>query len=257
MWTHPGKLAIAFLLLGAVMYFGLSIEPREIKAPEEKMQASAFRKGLNEETLQKAMAELEPVQKAEVETLMKDLQNAASDSVRLPLLKRLSGVWYDHGRYELSGDYATMVAGISKTADAWGIAGTSYLQGIDPEVPDAAICRDKALVSFDKAIRLNPENPQHRMNKALCLVRMPGENPMEGIMMLRELDQQHPDYLPVQLTLSQLAIQTGQLDKAYDRVKRNLVKHPDDKDLNCLMIELIRQTGKNEPTAALEKICGH
>lgn len=87
MWTHPGKLAIAFLLLGAVMYFGLSIEPREIKAPEEKMQASAFRKGLNEETLQKAMAELEPVQKAEVETLMKDLQNAASDSVRLPLLK--------------------------------------------------------------------------------------------------------------------------------------------------------------------------
>ncbi len=84
---------------------------------------------------------------------------------------------------------------------------------------------------------------------------MPDEEPMKGIMALLNLDKKYPDYLPLQITLSQLAIQTGQWEKAKKRLGVILEKTPNQREANCLMVELITGGQLNEDPEPFRKLC--
>lgn len=255
MLNHPGKIALVFLLFGIFIYFGFRITPKHLQTQTDSKTVHPTEVS-NVELQKQAEAQLESVQKAELDELKEQLTSPV-DSIKLHALKRISGLWYDHNQWELAGDYAIEVAKLENTAASWGIAGSSYLPSLEESNSRAMECQKKAISCLDKAITMDPENPQFKMNKALCLVKLPGDNPMEGIMMLRELDKSNPEYLPVQISLSQLAMQTRQWDKAYDRLQRALSKYPENEEINCLLVELIKNSGKNESTAAYEKRCNH
>ena len=257
MVNHPGKIALLFLALGCILYFGFEIVSNDIKTKSSPISNK------NKETTEiefsdlKAENELEANQKAELEQYKLELKNSTEESKKIEILKKLSGFWYQRNNAMLSGNYAVKVASLENTAESWGIAGTTYLSGIDAstEVKIKQDFKDKAIAALDKAIALNPNEPQHKMNKALCSIKLPDENPMEGILQLLQLDKEVPEFLPVQILLSQLAMKTGQWDKAYTRLQRVIKLNPKNKESNCLMIDLIQQSGKKENTTEFEKIC--
>ncbi|MBK7787639.1 MAG: hypothetical protein IPJ54_03460 [Saprospiraceae bacterium] len=97
------------------------------------------------------------------------------------------------GRCLIAGHYAEELALLKNDEQSWSIAGTTYLLGLKSATEDkGAFCKSKALAAFEKALSLNPSNVDHKINKALCFVEMADENnPMQGILMLREFNQQH------------------------------------------------------------------
>ncbi|NOT37426.1 MAG: hypothetical protein HOP11_08620 [Saprospiraceae bacterium] len=252
MFKHPGYLALIFVVLGAILYFTVDIVPSDISGKNEQIKETPKESVNNQDDI----AKLSPEQKAELDKLNEEMKSADSKQT-IELLKKISGFWYKNGNFIQAGNAASKVADQENSAESWGIAGTSFLAGLSTEAlePDKKFCRDEAIRCLDKAIQLDSINPQHQMNKALCFVKLPDENPMQGIMMLLDLNRKFPEYIPVQITLSQLAIQTGQWDKAYDRLVKILKSQPDQPEANCLMIEVIEQSNRSENTKPYERFC--
>lgn len=251
--SHPGGIALIFLLLGVIFYFAFEISPADLKNQKE-INGS---KDSSSEKQEEIPVDLLPVQKAELDSLKEKISLTTDLSQKAELFKKLSSFWYKQNQFVQSGNAAIEVAKIENTANAWGIAGTSFLSGINEGQEESIklICKTNAVSCLDQAIELDSLNPQHQMNKALCFVKMPEDNPMQGIMLLIELSKKYPEYLPVQITLSQLAIQTGQWDKAYDRLKKILQVQPDNPDANCLILEVIRQSNRNENQDPYKRYC--
>ena len=82
----------------------------------------------------------------------------------------------------------------------------------------------KARGFYEKVLALNPGNKDAKSDMAMTFVT--SENPMQGIMMLREIVQQDPKHVKSQLNLGMLSVQSKQFDKALARFETVLEIDP-------------------------------
>jgi thioredoxin-like negative regulator of GroEL len=241
------------LALFFILYFGCDVKSKEQKKVETATALTL--ENLNPTTLiEQATAALTPAQKVEIQSLTEKLATESTPSV----LKPLSAAWHNAGHDEVAAIYAQRIAEAEKTDEAWSIAGANFYLALqkatDPNLRD--FCSKRAAESFQNAASLNPTKLEHRLNLALCFVENPpADNPMKGILQLRELDTQNPDNIIVNLQLARLAIKTGQFDKAIARLEKTIPKDPNNKRLVCLLADAY--AGKGDPKAAEWKAkCG-
>lgn len=243
-------------ILFAILYFGFDTLPPEQKDLEKSrslnLQATSIQ-NLSKE----AREQLTPDQNSFIEALNIELNQMESDSAKIALLERLSGTWYEYGFPTIAGYYAEEIAGITNTEQSWSIAGTTYALALqkegDKKVKDFSFAR--AVESFEKAQSLNPSNLSHAINKALIYVEYPQENPMEGILMLRQLNEKNPENVQVMNQLARLAIQTNQIGRAIERLEKAVSIEPDNKQSVCLLAQAYKSAGNEEKAAELENKC--
>jgi predicted Zn-dependent protease len=109
---------------------------------------------------------------------------------------------------------------------------------------------------FESAISLNPGEIDYRINLAIVYAEVPpAENPMKGIQSLLELNRQHPENTSVLYHLARFGMRTGQYDKAKERLEKALSIEPGEKRVNCLMAELLKETGEVEKAEQYERVC--
>lgn len=73
--------------------------------------------------------------------------------------------------------------------------------------------------SLAEAVSEEAADPvQQRINEAVVMVQ--GDNPMQGIMMLREILEENPDQIDVHWHLAHFSVQSGQYDKAAERFEK-------------------------------------
>lgn len=228
---------VALLL---VLYFVLDTKPEKQKAVEKTRALAAESTDLNA-LLPAAKASLDAVSAGEIAALEQGLNRSEDDSVRVGLLKQLSGRWYQAGQPAIAGGYAQQVAEQLQTEEAWSIAGTTFaicLQNMQEEKV-RTYCTRRAIGAFENAISLNPANIAHRVNLALCYAENPpSENPMQGITMLLELNQQHPDNVLILNSLARLAIKTGQYDRAKERLEAAYAQNAQNSSTVCMLAQV-------------------
>ena len=240
-----------------VLYFGC-----ETKAPEQK--AIEKSRALNIETttitnlLRDAKSQLTGNGSSDVLSLEAMLEQSATDTQRLEVLKKLSGTWFDLGFPAIAGFYAEEVANTQASANAWSMAGTTYMICLQrpQEEKVKAFCLERAVASFESAISENPEDPTHKLNLALVYTEQPPQdNPMKGILMLRDLNQQDPENPAVLYHLGRLAIMTGQFEKAVERLSAGLKSKPDSKRIACLLSEAYQGLGDTQNATLYQQAC--
>jgi len=247
----------ACFLLFLVLFFGFGTKSNEQKQLEMSRVQSFETLGVD--NLLKDAKESLPSEKIDlIHFFEKEIQDAENDSIKIELLKRLSGEWYELKEYALSGHYASQIAEIIDQEDAWSIAGTTFAIGIknyqDQKKKD--YCTDKAIQSFENALSVNPNNLQHRVNMALCYTENPPkDNPMQGIVMLLDLNKKHPDNIPVMQQLARLAIQTGQFEKAILRLNKILSLDENNKKAICMLVDAHAGAGNQENARLFEEKC--
>ena len=126
------------------------------------------------------------------------------------------------------------VAELENTEQAWSIAGTTMTLGLKNADQEKIkkFCSKNAIKAFENAISMDPENVQHRTNLAICYAEYPSQdNPMQGIMMLLDLNKKHPDNVGVLITLARFGMQTGQFEKVQGRLQKVLSLEPDNLSL--------------------------
>ncbi|MBK9271375.1 MAG: tetratricopeptide repeat protein [Saprospiraceae bacterium] len=253
MRLSPLTLAAGLLLVCLSSFLFLDIVSPDLKKSAQSKAKSLDASGI-ENLLSEATVKLTEVQKAELKQLNDKVQ---SSEEKAEPLKALSGFWFQNGRADIAGAYAMQIAEIEKSAEAWSIAGTTFLEGLDQldGERERLYCRQKATSAFENAISLAPNEPRYRLLLALVDVKSPGENPMAGIQALLALEKEYPDYLAIQYTLTRLAMQTGQWEKAKSRLLKLLNKKSDDPEANCLMLELIESANWTDDPSEFQKHC--
>lgn len=245
-----------FYILGAiilltVLFFGFDTKPSTQKALEKSrvlnsqkfdlhaLQAQS-KEGLNEDEIRY------------LETLESQARFPGPDSAKTKILKELSGYWFQLRKPILAGVYAESVAEIEQTAASWSIAGTTFAAALtDASITeeDRLKARDQAVAAFENAISLEPQVIEHRVNQALCFIETPDTaQPMKGVQMLASLASTYPDSPLPPYHLARLAVRTGQMERAAERIGQALALDSTNTRIACLAVDIY--TAVNKPAEA-------
>jgi tetratricopeptide (TPR) repeat protein len=250
-------LAIA---IGTVMLFYLGCD----NLSQSQQKINETRKGSLVATdiqnlLNNAKDAMSETNKGEISVLESMVRSSKDDTLTmLSNLEKLSATWFQFGHAEIAGHYAKEIANMKQDAGSWEIAGTTFvlcLQNNDDK-KIRQFCSTNAVSSFENAISEDPDNVSHRINLALCYVEEPQkDNPMRGILMLRELTEKYPDNPSVQYQLGRLAVMTGQFEKAIERLEKAYTLNPDDRRIVCLLADTYQKTGDLTKSEEFAKKC--
>ncbi len=254
--TQIQKIFIAsFIALLFVMYFGCETKPTKIKSLEKSRELSMEATSI-ENIIREAKKKLSANQIATIETFA---ESARKDTInKIQNFELMARQWFDLGVPVISGYYAEEIANIKNTADAWSIAGTSYIYGIkgSQDEKEREFAKSRAIKALEKAISLDPDNVNHKINMALCYVEKPDQdNPMKGILQLRELNTKYPQNTSVLNQLARLALKTNQIDKAIQRLNESLAIDGKNESTICLLAEAYGLSGDKINEAKFAKLC--
>lgn len=237
-----------------LLYFGCDTKTGKQQQLEKTRALQAESTDINV-LLKNAKAGLSSSQNGRIFLLEQELAQSEDDSLRIGQLQRLSGAWFDFGHPAIAGHYAQEIAESTGTEESWSIAGTTYTicvqQTAEEKVRD--YCTGRAVRAFENAISLNPDQIAHQVNLALVYTENPPQdNPMRGVLMLRELNDAHPNNVLVMNTLARLAIKTGQFDRAIQRLETSLELAPENQNTICLLATAYAGAGQAYAAKATE-----
>ena len=138
----------------------------------------------------------------------------------------MSKAWEDIGSYPLGAFYYREAALLNTDSTSWELAGdklyNSYKNYGDSLITNNLL--NFALASYERAVDEDHSNIVVRMK--LAEVYVEGPQPMQGVLMLREIVDSIPNYIPAQMSLGRLSLQSGQYDKALTRFEKVLELEP-------------------------------
>lgn len=245
-WGILGAAVLLFFLL----YFGCDTQPPERQRINAERLLAMESTGINTLLLE-AKAELSSSVASDILALEQRIDIAPNDSAKLELTEQLAGAWYRAEHPAISGYYAQQIAEQRETAEAWSIAGTTFTICTQraSEEKIRSFCGGRAVQAYESAISLEPDNVSHRVNLALVYTsNPPSDNPMKGVLQLRELNNQYPTNTTVLIALGRLAIQTGQYARAIERLGEAVRLQPDNQAARCLLADAYQ--GNRQPELA-------
>lgn len=235
----------------------MDTKPKEIKLAE-KSRASTIETTNIQNLLQEARSELRADEQGVMDAMYMRVESAATDSAKIQGYKDLSSSWYQRAYYGIAGYYAEEVAKLVNDELAWSIAGTTYAKGVtagrSEKVKDFSASR--ARQAFENAISINPENLNHKINLAVTYAERPiSSDPMKGVLMLLDLNKQFPENVALLYQLARFGRQTGQYDKAIERLKSALNIEPGNKRVICLLADIYSEIGDQVNATEYQNLC--
>lgn len=111
----------------------------------------------------------------------------------------------------------------------------------------------KAQEFYGKVLEQEPDNPEAKTKMAMTYLT--SSNPMQGIMMLREVLAKDPKNELALFNMGMLSVQSGQYDRAVDRLQELLEVNPDHIQGRLLLGVALMNTGDKEGARSqLEKV---
>ncbi len=255
---RPQYLAVAVVaILFAVLYWGLERVPPQMREGASATQRLSTTSA--QALIREASAGMDARTEASIHGFERMLDAAESETRKVEVLKQLSGAWYRAGQPALAGHYAEQVAETLPSDTTWGIAATTYslcLRADSLSAKQKAFCTERAIVAYETAISLAPGATTYKLNFAVHLAdNPPADNPMRGILILRDLNTANPDDVSVLVQLGRLALRTNQLDKASERLTRAVRLAPDNLSAQCLLAEVAGRLGNVAQAANASEAC--
>lgn len=251
---------LALLAAAAVflaLYLGFDTTPPAHRTVELsrslKGESTSF-----EALLENAKGQLTAETSAQWLDLEKQLTAANPDTNRASVLKQCSAWWYARGNTGVAGGFAEQLAELQNVDTAWSVAGALYFQALTG-AQDAEVRKyfgAHAVKAFESAVSLNPGQVEHRVNLALVYAENPPpDNPMQAVLLLRELEKKYPDNPSVYNALGRLAIKTGQWARAVERLEKAWSLDPNNPFTPCLLAKAYEGAGQTAKASEFATRC--
>lgn len=247
--------AASALFLG--LYFGFDTRPGKHKTIE-KSRAIQGESTSFDALLEKAKTSVNGQKAEALGVLEQKVESAASDVDKANALKQLSAFWYGLNEIPVAGGFAEAAATIENADSSWSVAGGTFFTGLvgskDPVIRE--FCAKHAVSAFENAASLAPEKVEHRVNLALVWAENPNpDNPMQAVLMLREMESKHPENPSVYNALGRLAIKTGQWQRAVDRLEKSWSLDKKNPNTPCLLARAYEGLGNNDKATEFANLC--
>ncbi len=230
--------------LTIVLYFAPQKINKE-KADAEKADVFSFESLLISAKGSLKRQEIEPLTKLE-----NDLAKNKGDSV---LLDSLGKQWDKMGQPVISAHYFEMIAEEKPGEKSWLNAAYRFFDA-SRMVTDSTLRSKlvaKTISAYNHVLEFNPENLDAKTDLGACYAEGTNE-PMKGIMLLREVVTKNPEHENAQFNLGILSVRSGQYEKAIERFQKVLAINPDRKEMYFMIGKSYAMEGKKEK--ALENL---
>ncbi|MBC8045217.1 MAG: tetratricopeptide repeat protein [Fimbriimonadaceae bacterium] len=170
-------------------------------------------------------------------SLEKDLKKK-SGVQKAGIYHELASEWIQANRLTIGGDYLRQAADADPSYENYMHAGTVLFDAMNTDTAQQMRMNViyGARYCFEKAMDIKPEDTEAKIGLATVLVQ--GTNqPMDGILMLRKIDNEDPGNVKVNMVLGNFSIMSGQYDKAIERFTTVLEKDSLNLQARYLMAE--------------------
>lgn len=170
-----------------------------------------------------SLTEEQEKQVDELRTLLKSSENQEKSII---FADSLAGLYRKYSVFDSSAYYKGLVASILKDEATTLEAADAYLEALNFALheEDAATLKAKAQTLYQSVLEMNPDQLDAKANLAMTYVG--GQDPMKGVMMLREVIQEDPNNKTALFNLGVLSITSNQFDKAIERFERLIELDP-------------------------------
>ncbi|GAB3555705.1 tetratricopeptide repeat protein [Spirosoma fluminis] len=159
--------------------------------------------------------------------------------------EKLISFFRDITRYDSAAHYADLLATAEPSERNLLRAGDQYFEAYTFSVDEkkTTLLGQKTRDYYQKALAKNPNLLAAKANMAMTYVNT--DNPMQGIMMLREVLQQEPTNELALFNLGLLSMRSNQYDKAIERFRQILVNNPGSRKAQFYLGVSLAEAGQN------------
>lgn len=149
----------------------------------------------------------------------------------------------------VSAVYMEKKASAFPSDSSWFESGNRFLSSIQfvNQAEHAKALLLHAIQSFEKGLKLNPNNVDARIRLASCYLE-DEKDPMKGISMLREIEKTDSNNMNLQLTFGFASFRSGQWDRAIRRFNKVLELNPEYLEAYLYLADVYEKKGDKAMT---------
>lgn len=161
-------------------------------------------------------------------------------------LDSLTSVWDRQMRPGIAAEYVYQKAQLTGSGTDWLSAGKRFL-GLSRffEGEDKAAVSQRSIECLEKAKSLDPESNDVKTQLGIAYVSG-SQEPMKGIMLLREAVKADSTNLEAQMNLGFFSMQSGQYDKAVSRFEKVLALQPELNEVRIYLSDALEAQGDSK-----------
>lgn len=232
-WILISSAVIVGLLL---VFFGRTVPANKPNAPAAAADSHEHQQVSFESILTEARQKITPDQALRLTKLENSITRGDVKEQQIHVYHRLARFWADSAHiFEPYAWYTGEAAKLENSEKSLTFAARQFLEGLMRETQPAMQnwLAGNAKDLFQKALAINPANDSSKIGLGACYIfGNLSDNPMEGILPIREIVQRNPDNLYAQLILGLGGRKSGQYDKAIERF--NIVVQKDPTNLEAI-----------------------
>ena len=239
-----GLISVGLALLIVLYLFGNTLPPRNTVAATSVDSASVL---TTDKIIATSKASLKSDQIEKLTQLENSVVRGDVKNQQVHVYHQLASYWADTLHKDFLGAYYTgKAAELEKSEKNLTFAARLLLEGLLSE-SNAAMqhwLATEAKQLFEKALIINPENDSSKIGLGACyMFGNISDNPMQGILSIKEIADKNPDNMYAQMMLGLGGIQSGQYDKAIERFLTVVQKQPDNIEAMLDLAQTYERTG--------------
>jgi predicted O-linked N-acetylglucosamine transferase (SPINDLY family) len=173
---------------------------------------------------------------------------------KMHVFHQLARFWRDTARiFEPFAWYTAEAARLENSEKSLTFAAHLFLK--DLRFEKSAVLQhwkaEQAKDLFERSLKLNPNNDSSQVALgATLLFGGISNNPMDGIMKIRQVAEQDSTNIYAQMTLGEASMMSGQLDKAIERFKKVTQLQPNNLEAILYLADVYERKGEKKEAAA-------
>jgi tetratricopeptide (TPR) repeat protein len=190
-------------------------------------------------------AAIQPAQQKEINEI-KHQFDVAEVSKKEAVGKKLISVLAKYQKYDSAAHYSEQLALAKPDENTIVTTADLYYQAFTYALSDEKSNKmgEKTREFYQKALDKNPNLLLAKTNMAMTYVSTP--TPMQGILLLREVVSQSPDFEPALFNLGILSMRSNQFSKAVERFKHITNNNPNNTKASFYLGVSLARLGRNE-----------
>lgn len=180
----------------------------------------------------------------EVAGVEQAIASIRDSSQMAPSLTQLARIWQEHKQLPVAAYYFAQAAKLENSEKNLNFAGQFFLELLhQPANPGVQMWEaQQAIAVLQRSLDINPDNDTTKMALAAGYIEGTGET-MAGVQILLGIVREKPDNVPANLMLGKLAIQSGQYDKAVERLEGIIAREPKNTEAMYFLAEAYKGKG--------------
>ncbi|HYJ37071.1 MAG TPA: tetratricopeptide repeat protein [Chitinophagaceae bacterium] len=243
---HWALAGFGLVLLMSLYFFGQTIPPK--KTQPQQSEANKESSDLSFDVILSASKQkLTPPQLERVQQLENSVVRGDVKAQQLKTYNQLATFWRDTARSFLPAAYYTAEAAkLENKEKNLTFAAHLFLDNLraqaEPQLKRWMANNARQL--FERVLEINAGNDSAKVGLGSSyMLGNIGSNPMEGILMIREVADRDPHNMYAQMMLGIGGVMTGQFDKAIDRFKKVVDHQPANIEAVLNLAEAYEQKG--------------